>query len=718
MSPLIGGFRDQTNFQVVPYILKTYPPGSPLYLDFGVGSPGDVMILGAAGLGPTDPPSPLGSAFNSGQGPPTIAKPQVSFNGRSVPVLKSVYSGLGGYQVFIQIPSDLSPGNYSVTLTIQGVASNTLPFVAKIFGIVPTQTGFTFQAVQGGGAPSPKTLQVLNGIGTVVNLFTSTTTVTGGTWLSVSPEQTQLDPSKGALALTITVNTAGLAPGDYYGRITLIVSGVSPPLVPKIVSVVLNISGPNTNPGPVIDPTGLVFISGASATTTAAQSIRITNLTNRPTSFTTSSLVPAGQPWFVATPSSGTVNPDQPGTVSVASNSTQRTPGVYPGTLLLQFPTDNVTRAVDLLLVVASGASASTQALEAGEMPRASGCIPTKLVPVYTQLGNSFNTPAAWPTAIAVQVVDDCGTALTDGSVTTTFSNGDPPLSLIPVSSGIWTATWIPQTPAASVKVHVEANQVTPKLSGAADVTGGVPDNPNVPVLNIGGVVSAASYSSKAVPSPGEMVSIFGAHLADGLDQSPGLPLSTTLQGASLVVSGQIVPLIFVTQNQVNAVLPYSIKTGTTVQILAQHGSRLSAPLTIQIAEAQPAVFTTDQTGKGQGHIYVVDGKGGQFLADAGHPAHPKDVLTIYAAGLGTVDPSAVAGAAAPLDQLLQLVNDIQLTIGGLPAKIKFAGLTPGSAGLYQINCEVPEGIQAGVAQVVITVAGIDSPPVTMSVEQ
>ncbi|MBZ5607894.1 MAG: hypothetical protein LAP38_06545 [Acidobacteriia bacterium] len=76
-----------------------------------------------------------------------------------------------------------------------------------------------------------------------------------------------------------------------------------------------------------------------------------------------------------------------------------------------------------------------------------------------------------------------------------------------------------------------------------------------------------------------------------------------------------------------------------------------------------------------------------------------------------------MAGAAAPLDQLLQLVNDIQLTIGGIPAKISFAGLTPGSAGLYQINCEVPDGIPAGVAQVVITVAGIDSPPVTMSVE-
>ena len=57
------------------------------------------------------------------------------------------------------------------------------------------------------------------------------------------------------------------------------------------------------------------------------------------------------------------------------------------------------------------------------------------------------------------------------------------------------------------------------------------------------------------------------------------------------------------------------------------------------------------------------------------------------------------------------------LTIGGVPATVNFAGLTPGSVGLYQVNAVVPEGLTPGDAvEVVITAAGHASRPVTMSV--
>ena len=56
-------------------------------------------------------------------------------------------------------------------------------------------------------------------------------------------------------------------------------------------------------------------------------------------------------------------------------------------------------------------------------------------------------------------------------------------------------------------------------------------------------------------------------------------------------------------------------------------------------------------------------------------------------------------------------------TIGGKSAQVAFSGLTPGYAGLYQINAVVPAGITTGDAvPVVLSVEGQTSPPVTIAV--
>ena len=43
-------------------------------------------------------------------------------------------------------------------------------------------------------------------------------------------------------------------------------------------------------------------------------------------------------------------------------------------------------------------------------------------------------------------------------------------------------------------------------------------------------------------------------------------------------------------------------------------------------------------------------------------------------------------------------MNPVTLTIGGVPAQVFFAGVTPGFAGLYQVNATVPSGVTPGNA--------------------
>jgi adhesin/invasin len=146
-----------------------------------------------------------------------------------------------------------------------------------------------------------------------------------------------------------------------------------------------------------------------------------------------------------------------------------------------------------------------------------------------------------------------------------------------------------------------------------------------------------------------------------------------------------------------------------------QHGSTLSVPQSLVVAQAQPGIFTVNQQGTGQGSIVKSDQV---TLAQPGTPAGIGETVVIYCTGLGAVTPAVKEGQPAPTTAPLSMtVNPVTVTIGGIVAQVAFSGLTPGYAGLYQINAAVSSGITTGDAvPVVLSVAGQTSPPVTMAV--
>jgi hypothetical protein len=81
----------------------------------------------------------------------------------------------------------------------------------------------------------------------------------------------------------------------------------------------------------------------------------------------------------------------------------------------------------------------------------------TKLLPVFTTIGTGFSTPAAWPTPIVIDVVDDCGNAFNAGSVIVSFTDGDAPINLLSTGNGNWGGTWVPQNNTAGLVVRADA---------------------------------------------------------------------------------------------------------------------------------------------------------------------------------------------------------------------------------------------------------------------
>jgi uncharacterized protein (TIGR03437 family) len=119
------------------------------------------------------------------------------------------------------------------------------------------------------------------------------------------------------------------------------------------------------------------------------------------------------------------------------------------------------------------------------------------------------------------------------------------------------------------------------------------------------------------------------------------------------------------------------------VSVVVKRGGISPPAQTVQLAAIAPGIFTL-QYGSGQA---VAVNQDGSLAAPANsvpgvetHPAAPGDVLTVYANGLGPVAP-AIGDGLDSSDQLRTAPPTI-VFIGGVPAQVLFAGLTPQFVGV------------------------------------
>ena len=237
------------------------------------------------------------------------------------------------------------------------------------------------------------------------------------------------------------------------------------------------------------------------------------------------------------------------------------------------------------------------------------------------------------------------------------------------------------------------------------------------------GVLNSASYDYAGVISPGSLVSIFGANMADSPPVTAStLPLQTQEANARVLLDGQPVPLLYASGIQINAQIPFTINGDMTHSLSVMHGqSSSSQPQTVTVAAVAPAIYTTNAQGFGQAAVIGVAADGAGFLADMNHPVAVGEAIEIFCSGLGTVTPAVAAGVPAPASPLSRLTrSNLVVTINNVQANVLFAGLAPGFAGLYQVNAVIPEGVKGGDAvPIVISLAGVPSQPlVTIAVQQ
>jgi uncharacterized protein (TIGR03437 family) len=617
-------------------------------------------------------------------------------------------------------PSNLPVGTYTGALTIQsnGGGMITVPVIMAISSLsqalLLTQTGMSFTAVAGGGVVPPQSFGVVN-LGTgLLGWTASVSTLAGGNWLNVSPAGGSSDASLAAPQVSVGVKLDGLPAGDYYGMVQITAPGAAN--TPQVVTVFLSVLPAGSDPGASVQPSELFFPVTAGAGSPGSQEVLVYSIGAAQTFY--SGLSSASQFDIAQLPGSATLDPSQPTSVLLQPSGNQYgfQAGTYNDFVNFQFSDGRVQTLKVNLIAAAPGTGITGYLRPRDNTPP---CVPTKLIPALTTLGQAFAVTAGWPVALSVQSLDDCGNPQTAGSVTVGFSNGDPPLALSPLNDGNWQATWATAQSNAgqpvTLTITAATNQNQLPLTGTNQVQGGISSPKSPPAITQAGIVSAASPQSFNALAPGSMIAIYGNLLADNSAAAPGIPLPTTLGSANVIIAGQFVPLLYASQGQINALVPFGLNTNTPYQLLIERDLlTLSTPVSINIADAQPGVFAAGGT------AIVEDSRGAAppFLVTPSAPAQAGDALVFYCAGLGVTNPPVADGVASPASPTAQTQSPVTVTIGGQNASVQYAGLVAGLVGLYQVNVTMPAGVTPGNAvPVMLTAAGQTSPAAIVSTQ-
>ncbi len=192
--------------------------------------------------------------------------------------------------------------------------------------------------------------------------------------------------------------------------------------------------------------------------------------------------------------------------------------------------------------------------------------------------------------------------------------------------------------------------------------------------------VNAANYSQTV--SPDALAASFGTQMTSSTASAPATPLPTSLGGISVTVNNVNAPLLFVSPTQINYLIPSGIGSGIA-QIVVKNGAAIIATGTVTVDYISPSIFTVSANGSGTAAAQTTfDGVSFQAAANTDGSARALSVgtstrpnyLILYGTGL----------------RRRSSLSGVQVSIGGLPAQVNFAGAHPVYGGLDQLNVRLP----------------------------
>ena len=234
-----------------------------------------------------------------------------------------------------------------------------------------------------------------------------------------------------------------------------------------------------------------------------------------------------------------------------------------------------------------------------------------------------------------------------------------------------------------------------------------------------GGVVGAGNLSGAGV-SVGEIISIYGQQLGPATT----MPLSVVngkvannLANTQVLFDGTPVTLLFVSANQINAIVPCNVAGKANVNVQVQTNGAWTNVVNMPVFATYPSIFT--QTGGGAGPGAILNAN--YSLNTGGNATARGAAAILFGTGEGQTDPACSDGAITALTGPFPVpVAPVTVEVGGKAASVQYAGGAPGLVrGLIQVNFVLAADTPVGNAVPVVLKIGarVSQTGVTMSVK-
>jgi uncharacterized protein (TIGR03437 family) len=210
-------------------------------------------------------------------------------------------------------------------------------------------------------------------------------------------------------------------------------------------------------------------------------------------------------------------------------------------------------------------------------------------------------------------------------------------------------------------------------------------------------IVSSVTNSADGTANvaPGGRINIDGSNFSSLTELNEEVPASDSLGGVCVTIDDLTIPLLRVSPTRIEAQLPWNVTSGGNLKVTTAGGA--GNAVQFDAPRAAPAIFFD---ASGQPAIYHAHDS---TLVTASNPIVAGETLTILATGLGAVAPTIETGKPAPAAPLSTVISQPTVKLGDEVAELVFAGLMPGSVGIYQINAKVPQSrVESGLIPLTI----------------
>jgi uncharacterized protein (TIGR03437 family) len=206
-------------------------------------------------------------------------------------------------------------------------------------------------------------------------------------------------------------------------------------------------------------------------------------------------------------------------------------------------------------------------------------------------------------------------------------------------------------------------------------------------------VANSASLNASGQVSPGEIISIVGTNIG------PKIPITASLGngqqafpfqlgGVQVLFDDLPAPILYVSNDQINAIVPFGIGDRSKTKLIVAVGNTNSNEAQLGVVSGMPGIFVTTAV---YGYLPVAaalneDGT----INGPNNRAAPGSIISIFGTGFGALNPQPIDGSlvSAPLPELQQTID---MFASGF-VRVLYAGPAPGQvAGVVQVNFRLPD---------------------------